>query len=233
MAKKNNKRNNKRNKNTKEVVAWPKGLVIIPRNVHGIANAIRVKLMYTESGITAAASGYITYRANDLFDPQAVTSGLTMSGNQQPQFSDAWKSMYNKYRVLSGTISVRLSNANNNTIPIFIEVSPEDQLVSTTNAVQASVARFATSRIFPNGPSTPPMTLTRRMSTAEINGISTNSVLIQSEYQAPFTGTPVDPWYWQVRFSAVDFSTTPLIYVFVHITFDAILTDPVQDDDND
>lgn len=233
MGKKGKSNRNKNNKNNKKGVRWPEGLVTVPRSTHGIASATRVTLMYSEALNTAAASGYVTYRANDIFDPQATTSGITnISGNQQPQYSDVWKTLYNKYRVLSSTISVRLVNGSS-AIPIFIEVSPEDQLVASSNAVESSVARWASSRIFAYGSSTPSITITRSMSTHQINGVSPDMVLVDDAYQSGTGTTPADPWYWQVRYSAVDFSTVPLVYMFVHITFDVLYTDPVQDVTND
>jgi hypothetical protein len=189
--------------------------------------------MYTESILTTSLSGYITYRANDLFDPQATSSGVTASGNQQPQFFDTWKLMYNRYCVIGSSISLKIVNGGTNTVPTFWEVSPEDALVTTSNAVQASVARFADSEIHPSGVSAPARKFKRTMSTAVINGISQEKVMDNPDYSAVITATPADPWYWQVRYSAVDFTTTAIVYGFIHITFDVIFTDPVQDDDND
>ena len=210
----------------------PQGLVTIPKNVWGIASSLRVNLTYSESFLTTALSGYLTYRGNDCFDPQATASGITPSGNQQPQFFDVWKLMYNKYCVLASTITVRIVNGSN-PIPTFWEVSPEDQLVATSNAVQASVARFAKTHVMPYGSSTPAHTFETRMTTATINGISEARVLSDDEYRAATNQSPVDPWYWQIRYSAADFTTTAVVYGSVRITFDVLWSDPVQDDDND
>lgn len=208
-------------------------MITVPRNVHGIASAVRVKLMYTETALTNAAQGYLTLRANDLFDPLAATSGITGMLNQQPQYVDTWKLMYSKYRVLGSTLNVRLVNAPTNAMGIFFEASPEDALVTSSSAVQASVARFAAPRFFPNGPSTPALTVNKTMTTAQINGIHTNEVLSDPNYQAVFTATPADPWYWQMRYTSLDSTTTASVYIFVHVTFDCVFSDPTQDDDND
>jgi hypothetical protein len=101
MARRNKSNNHKGNKNNKRKntprLDWPVGLVTVPRGSHGIANATRVTLNYVESGIISAIYGYATYRANDIFDPQATVSGITMSGNQQPAYRDTWAIMYSRY----------------------------------------------------------------------------------------------------------------------------------------
>jgi len=231
---KNNNKSNKINKrNKRQRLDWPVGLVTVPRSSHGIADATRVTLNYVESGISTALSGYVTYRANDIFDPQATTNGFTMSGNQQPAYRDTWAIMYSRYRVLASTISVRVVNDPSNTIPIFIEVGAEDVLATTTNAVQASVERYATSRVYPSGVSTMPILIQRRMSTARMNGISENAVLVEENRSALVGSSPGDPWYWEVRYSAVDFTTTAKVWVFIHITMDVLFTDPQSQVQND
>lgn len=222
----------KSKKNGSKFFNKPNGLVTIPKNVWGIASSVRVNLMYVESFLTTSLSGYATYRGNDLFDPQAAAAGITLSGNQQPQFADKWAGMYNKYRVLGSRIEVRLVNGSN-PIPTFWEVSPEDQLVASSNAVQASVARFAKPVIMPYGSSSPEKKISSSMTTAQINGVSTEHVMDDDVYGAIWSQSPLDPWYWQIRYSSADFTTTAVVYGFVHIIFDCVLTDPFQDDDND
>lgn len=211
----------------------PVGLVTIPKSVHGVASSIRVTLMYQETFITTSTGGYLTLRANDLFDPQATAAGLTASGNQQPQFYDAWKLQYNKYLVLGSKISVKLCNNNANAIPTFWAIAPEDQLVTTSNAAQSSVARFAKSAVYPNGPSVPSHSFNLSMTTAKINGIPEVRVLSDDAYYSAVGVTPADPWYWQIRYSSADFTTNSSVWGFVHVTFDCLFSDPLQDDDND
>jgi len=118
-------------------------------------------------------------------------------------------------------------------VPVFLCVTPEDALVSTTNAAQSSTQSYSKYRILGNGPSCNTTTITHKMSTALINGVSEENVLISPNYQGLVTGSPVDPWYWQIRYSAVDFTTTTTIYGFVHVYMDVIFSDPVTSDTND
>jgi hypothetical protein len=212
----------------------PNGMVTIPRNVHGIANSTRVKLMYQEVFLTTGINGYLTLRGNDIFDPQATTSGISASGNQQPQFVDAWKTMYNKYTVLGSKLTLEIANTGANSYASFWDVNPEDQVVTTANPTQSSVARYARWAVYPAGTSTPskkfgPMVMT----TAKINGVSESKVLMDNKYSSDVSNTPADPWYWQIRFSSADFINIASVWAFVHVEFDVVFTDPVQDDDND
>lgn len=209
------------------------GLVTIPRTMTGVARSLRITLKYMEAFKTSAASGYVTIRANDLFDPLAASTGVTGVSNAQPAYSDKWKTLYNKYRVLGSHVIYRFSNGTNSTMPCVVTVSPEDELVTSSNAYDSSVAPYAKTKDLACGPSAVHVPLRHSMTTARINGISEQQVLIGDQYQASVGATPVDPWYWQMRFTANDSTTTPDVWGVITVFYDVLYSDPVQDDNND
>jgi hypothetical protein len=202
-------------------------------NSTGVMPSAKVTLTYMESFLTTALGGYLTIRGNDLFDPQATTSGVSGTSNQQPQFFDSWSRMYSKYRVIGSRIKVQICTTSTTALPVFFTVTPEDALVSTTNAAQSSTQSYSKYVLMGQGVSNPGHTIESSMTTALINGISQEDALVNPNYLAGVGSSPADPWYWQVRYSSADFSTAVAFYGFVHVYFDVIFSDPQTSDTND
>lgn len=210
-----------------------RGLVTIPRRDTGGARATRVTLVYMEAAHTTSLSGYATILGNGLFDPLSTSAGLTGLSNAQPNSYDVWSTLYTKYTVLGSSIVVRIANGNASTIPYTVTVSPEDALVTSSSAWQSSTAPYARSLIVANGNSMNSVQIRNSMTTAQINGVSLEEVIDSSNYQGLTSGSPPDPWYWQIRFTAADSTTTPDSWWFITVHYDVLFSDPVQDDSND
>lgn len=84
----------------------------------GFAQKSRVLLKYQETvvsgSVTAAASNYF-FNLNSLFDPNRTGTG------HQPQYSDIWKQIYNRYRVTEAKVRISTYGAVSQEIALVIQ----------------------------------------------------------------------------------------------------------------
>lgn len=108
-------------------------------------------------------------------------------------------------------------------------IYPTDTMAGPTGSINdATVQRGAKYKVLAPGPSTPSQSISMRMNTAQINGISEATVLTNSAYAAPTAGTtvPVDLWGYCVFVQALGGAFNTSVTFYYELEYDVIFEAP-------
>ena len=193
------------------------GLIVAPRQL--------VKFRYRATAqldATSAAASVVTYRANDLFDPEVATGG------GQPLGTDEWSQFYTHFTVIGAQMKATFlpSTDVTTTTPQWcgIQISGQSTVVTTSSSIlEQKYTRKKMIRSFKAGT---PTTVTSNLSVKKYLGVKD---LIDDRANAGTfnLNSPAEQVYFHV-FSApyAGFYNPDAVNLSVEITYLAILHEP-------
>jgi len=174
-----------------------------------IPDSVGVTLRYSDSqDVTASVGAYSwQFRGNGPYDPDVTYTGV------QPPCFDQWAALYDRYTVVSSTITVRaISRAVSNCMRIA--VGP-----ATSGGAQAFDAiagqRYAVSKDTTGGAQAAVLSLD--LMTATVGGVTKASVLDSASagWDSAVSSTPAKQWFWNVAVETSGSSDALSLYVVV------------------
>ncbi len=204
---------NKNNKqNHKELLFRSVGTGIPPR--------IMVSLKYCDvlSISSGTAYGQYTFRGNSLFDPDYTATG------HQPRYFDQYGALYSKYKVISSSIRVSLSNYSTSSSCIMT-VTPHSEILTLTSYPVAAEQPLTkrTEQVPVSTRMGAKNTVIHFATSAGILGLSP-AQLASEDYSALIGANPLSVWYWNIGFfnpQGANVSAT----VDVDMVYDALFYD--------
>jgi len=191
-------------------------------NAPSFPRTMSVKLKYTEliniTLTTSLAFDYV-FNLNSIFDPNRSGVG------HQPQGHDQWANFYNRYRVDKAHCKV-LPLGSTSTHGQRYTIFPSNSTTGITAYDQASEMPYAQTAIcITTGATTGRLNTTYDMAT--LAGVNHTIYQADDRFQAAFGSSPTEAICLHVVVEDGAFSN-PSVYYSVELTFDVILSDPVQ-----
>lgn len=195
-------KNNKKNTNNKIGTSNRLATWTLPGQTTGIPDQIYTRLVYEEL-VSIAPGGpraNYTFRGNSVYDPNYTGAG------HQPGYYDILTQIYGRYRVLSSTIRVEVSNTSAATPVLFAIVPDTDPITFTSFQDAAENPRAIVSKMCPVSTRIP-YSLKKQMSTKVQLGLR-GSEINDEDYSHTSAANPNNMWYWNTFFTAADQATT-------------------------
>lgn len=141
--------------------------------------------------LTGTTAQY-TFRGNSLFDPDFTGTG------HQPYYYDQYIAVYQRYRVISTSFTMRVANSSISGTTSEVVVAPTSLVPTLTSLAQAKEdPRAGTTGILPPYQSvTKTVSLTN--STQQVIGLETKKEVYDADYAALFNANPVQLWYYAI-----------------------------------
>lgn len=174
-----------------------------------IPDSVGVTLRYADSQDVSASVGAFAwqFRGNGPYDPDVTYTGV------QPPYFDQWAALYDRYTVLSSTITVRaISRAVSNCMRIAVGPA----VVATAQAFDALAGqRYAVSKDTTGGAQAAVLSLD--LKTSSVFGVTSQSVLdsASARFDAAVGSLPNGQWYWNIAVETSGSSDAVSLYVVV------------------
>jgi hypothetical protein len=174
--------------------------------------AFRVVLSYNfRASMTSTVSSLALYvfSGNGMFDPDITGTGV------QPLGYDQWSTLYQRYRVLASSCTVKLTTPDEATYSnqnIRACLVPASTASTFTNFEAAASQPYAKTRDI-NGAIGPFPQMTSMMETSVFEGKTKDGVLSDDQLAALTSANPADQWYWHVYATSRDAASTSVIFL--------------------
>jgi hypothetical protein len=179
-----------------------------------------VKLKYADLITLAPGATYAqyTFRGNSLFDPDYTGTG------HQPRYFDQWSAFYQKYKVLSSSIRVSVSNYSATGGVICVIVPHTDILTLTSYSSAAEQPRMKRTEQLPVSTRMGALnTIRHGITTQAVCGLSSAQVSSE-DWSATVGSNPLQVWYWNLGFFGAA-SNNVSVSFDVELEFVALLYD--------
>lgn len=188
-------------------------------HIIGFPEKMIAKLSYNETVTLSSISGSFILRGNSVFDPNFT------GGGNQPNYFDNYAAIYQKYRVLSSTLTVRFLNVSS-TIGCRIMIMPSDSQTPPTNVMNSVGNPYTKQTILGiNTSSRNLINLKQRMSTAKLNGKSKAAIMASDSYESGVGTNPTDPWFWIIQYEDLGLASACNIIADVKVVYNVQFTD--------
>lgn len=159
-----------------------------------------VKLRYTDiwsfTLATGSAGTNYAYHGNSVYDPYVPIGG------HQPYAYDVWLQLYARYRVYGSKITVQVFpqrgvnsdiETNTNGLNVYVVPVTDNTVVALNSISEMPRCRYRNAlSVYPNRPAR----VKHYASTAQIWGVSKQTVRTNAEFSASTTANPASTWYW-------------------------------------
>lgn len=164
----------------------------------GFPDIQRTQLRYCDVISLSGTTQQYSFRANSLFDPDFTSTG------HQPFYYDQFIAVYQRYRVLSASLLLRVVNTSPSATTSEVVVIPTSLVPTITSISQAKEdSRAKTTGLLPPYQSVTKI-VSMNHSTEKIIGLENAVEVYDADYAAAFNANPVQLWY----FSLYGFSPT-------------------------
>lgn len=191
--KKYKKRKYKRRTKGRGIRRTTKPSVLFLKGVSQVPDTMFCYLKYSQdfTFVNVAGVGQQQFVLNSLFDPNNT------GGGHQPLGFDQWSAFYNRYEVLSSSITIRATAPDVNQVTMAVYPS-----INSTQSVLISTAReqpYAKYITFSNTVDANRRILKNWMSVAKLEGRKPYSI----NYTAAVTNNPVNSRFWNILIDSV------------------------------
>lgn len=192
------------------------GILSPVRALGGFPDRLRTTVRYCQVlALTSTTGAVVTYafRGNGAWDPNRTGTG------GQPANWDDLALHYLYYRVHASRFSVVVSNGSNTNVPGHFALVPNNGVTyPTADPLQYAAQPYSLYGVVAN--TSAPLTLTGRMATTRIMGI-TNAQMLARDALAGATNTlPVDQWDWLMAWQAIDGTSTLIAQCVIVLDYD-------------
>ncbi len=185
----------------------------------GIAPAVRTTMRYVD---TLALSSTTTpdlseiYQINGLYDPYYP------SGGHQPMNYDVMSTIYKRYIVYGARVTITGTSSGNG----YVGLVPHTQSSDLTGSSLAEIKERGGSLITTWVPSpNAGQKLSRYFNVAEMYGVSSDRVSINTDFDAYYTANPTQQAFVTVITQAVDLASAQAVTGLIEIDFDCVWYD--------
>ena len=191
--------------------------VVNSRGPQGFPDSQVTTIRYSdEVGITGATYGQYTFRGNSAFDPDETGIG------HQPMYYDSYAGVYSKYKVISSTCKVTVSNYNAAASAVIVLIPSSEIVTITTYAIAMEQPYAKRTELLPVSTRQGVQSSVRSsISTQRMLGLSA-SQFAGEDYSALTGASPVSLWYWNI--AAFDVSAVS-VRMLVDITYKVLFYD--------
>ncbi len=164
--------------------------------------------MYAQANPGTTFYEYV-FAGNSLYDPDVTGVG------GQPTGFDQLSNFYNKYRVMSSSISVTFINTAS--VGTLVTIIPTDTAGGVSGATDAASSPYSKWGVVANANGANRLTLVNSISTSKIFGTDASQ---DDLFSATTSANPSNIWFWVIN---MDSSSNILIMMTVRIVYTARL----------